>query len=276
MIITLVLLSLSFLFTMMGSFIILPSCHKFAKLTVNTVVSAKRLSMVHSDNKLPFEDMLKKSSEYFESANDTSVAYKGAMLFMSMALAEEKAKFLEEKALADRNLLVADRKFLEEKALADRKLLEADRKLLEEKALADIKFLEADRKLLEEKALALEEKALADRNLLVADIKFLEEKALADIKLLEADRKLIEEKANSQIILLEFKLLTAKQAVTSRGILEHFLKGCQVELGLKGNFNAASVCEALKKPQKVIVLYALLLIGFDNIPTLHLCRKLEG
>ena len=245
MIITLVLLSLSFLFTMMGSFIILPSCHKFAKLTVNTVVSAKRLSMVHSDNKLPFEDMLKKSSEYFESANDTSVAYKGAMLFMSMALAEEKAKFLEEKALADRNLLVADRKFLEEKALADRKLLEADRKLLEEKALADIKFLE--------------------------------EKALADIKLLEADRKLIEEKANSQIILLEFKLLTAKQAVTSRGILEHFLKGCQVELGLKGNFIAASVCEALKKPQKVIiVLYALLLIGFDNIPTLHLCRKLEG
>jgi len=238
MIITLVLLSLSFLFTMMGSFIILPSCHKFAKLTVNTVVSAKRLSMVHSDNKLPFEDMLKKSSEYFESANDTSVAYKGAMLFMSMALAEEKAKFLEEKALADRNLLVADRKFLEEKALADRKLLEADRKLLEEKALADIKFLE--------------EKALADR-------------------------KFLEEKANSQIILLEFKLLTAKQAVTSRGILEHFLKGCQVELGLKGNFNAASVCEALKKPQKVIiVLYALLLIGFDNIPTLHLCRKLEG
>jgi hypothetical protein len=188
---------------MMGSFIILPLC-KFAKLTVNTVVSEKRLSMVHSDNKLPFEDMLKKSSEYFESANNTLVAYKGAMLFMSMESAEEKAKFLEEKALSDR-------------------------------------------KLLEEKALALEEKALA-----------------------------LEEKANSQIKLLEFKLLSAKQAVTSRGILEHFLKGSQLELGLKGNFNAASVCEALKKPQKVIVLYALLLIGFDNIPTLHLCRKLEG
>ena len=81
--ITLVLLSLSFLWTMIRSFIILQSCHK---LTVKKyiVVSEKRLSMVGTDNnKVPYEDIFQKSAAYFESENK-EVIIKGPFLFNSI------------------------------------------------------------------------------------------------------------------------------------------------------------------------------------------------
>ena len=144
------------------------------------VVGKTRLST--DSNKVPYEDIVKKSAAYFESDNKELIL-KGALLFNSIASAE--------------------------KELA----------LTKENAKSEIKCLEME------------------------------------------------------LVHVNKELLQSKQAVTSRGILEHFLKGSQIELGLKGNFNAAAVCEALKK-HKVIVLYAMLLIGFSNIPNLHF-RKVE-
>jgi len=181
--ITRVLLSLSFLWTMIRSFIILQSCRQ---LTVKkfAVVGKTRLSMVNTDsNKVPYEDIFQKSADYFKSDDKEVIITKGAFLFVKIASAE--------------------------KELA----------LTKENAKSEIKCLEME------------------------------------------------------LVHVNKELLQSKQAVTSRGILEHFLKGSQIELGLKGNFNAAAVCEALKK-HKVIVLYAMLLIGFSNIPNLHF-RKVE-
>jgi len=76
-------------------------------------------------------------------------------------------------------------------------------------------------------------------------------KSEAALALSQEEKKLLE----LQLLIVNKELLQSKQAVTSRGILEYFLKGAQLELGIKGNFNAAAVCDALKKKQKVIVFY---------------------
>ena len=80
---------------MIRSFIILQSCDKL-KVKKYSVVGKKRLSMVDADNKVPYEDILKKSSDYFESENNTLVTWKGALLFQTLASAEEKAATAEE------------------------------------------------------------------------------------------------------------------------------------------------------------------------------------
>lgn len=48
-----------------------------------------------------------------------------------------------------------------------------------------------------------------------------------------------------QIKALEAQVLQVSSACTSRGIYEFALKGCHSELGIKGTFNASSVCKAL-------------------------------
>ena len=180
---------------MIRSFIILQQlCHK---LTVKkfAVVGKTRLSMVNTDsNKVPYEDIFKKSAAYFDSDNKELIL-KGALLFNSIASAEDKIALI----------------------------------------------------------LASAEKELS----------LTKENAKNEIKCLEME-----------LVHVNKELLQSKQAVTSRGILEHFLKGSQIELGLKGIFNAAAVCEALKKHKVIVVLYAMLLIGFSNIPNLHF-RKVE-
>jgi hypothetical protein len=41
------------------------------------------------------------------------------------------------------------------------------------------------------------------------------------------------------------ELLQSKGTCTSRGIFEYYLKDCQLELGVKGVFNARGVCNAI-------------------------------
>ena len=184
---------------MIRSFIILQQlCHK---LTVKkfAVVGKTRLST--DSNKVPYEDIFKKSADYFKSDNKEVIITKGALLFNSIASAEDKIALILASA---------------------------------EDKIASVK----------------------------TELAMTKENAKSEIKCLEME-----------LVQVNKELLQSKQAVTSRGILEHFLKGSQTELGLKGNFDAAAVCEALKK-HKVIVLYAMLLIGFSNIPNLHF-RKVE-
>ena len=209
--ITLVLLSLSFLWTMIRSFIIL---QKYI------VVGKTRLSMVDTDNnKVPYEDIFQKSADYFKSKNK-EVLMKGAFLFKAIASAEDKIALIL--------------------ASAEDKIASAEDKIALILASAEDKIASVKKEL-----------ALTEAN------------AKSEIKFLE-----------SELVHVNKELLYSKQAVTSRGILEHFLKGSQTELGLKGNFNAAAVCEALKKHKVIVVLYAMLLIGFHNIPNLHF-RKVE-
>ena len=183
---------------MIRSFIILQQlCHKLI-VKKFAVLGKTRLST--DSNKVPYEDIVKKSAAYFESDNKELIL-KGALLFNSIASAEDKIALILASA---------------------------------EDKIASVK----------------------------KELSLTKENAKSEIKCLEME-----------LVQVNKELLQSKQAVTSRGILEHFLKGSQIELGLKGNFNAAAVCEALKK-HKVIVLYAMLLIGFSNIPNLHF-RKVE-
>lgn len=69
----------------------------------------------------------------------------------------------------------------------------------------------------------------------------IEKKATATMNLLELAKK------DFEIASLERQLLYSNQACTSRGIFEHALKGCQVELQLKGAFNARTVCAAVNE-----------------------------
>ena len=190
---------------MIRSFITLQSCRQ---LTVKkfAVVGKTRLST--DSNKVPYEDIFKKSADYFKSDNKEVIITKGALLFNSIASAEDKIALIL--------------------ASAEDKIASAEDKI------ASVK----------------------------TELAMTKENAKSEIKCLEME-----------LVQVNKELLQSKQAVASRGILEHFLKGSQIELGLKGNFNAAAVCEALKK-HKVIVLYAMLLIGFSNIPNLHF-RKVE-
>jgi len=96
---------------------------------------------------------------------------------------------------------------------------------------------------------------------LKAAIKFMEKDAEKDAEkdiLIHEKEKLMYEKEkeklmyekNIEILMNKLKerereLLMSRQAVTSRGIIEYYLKGAQNELSVKGNFNAAAVSLAL-------------------------------
>jgi hypothetical protein len=64
---------------------------------------------------------------------------------------------------------------------------------------------------------------------------------------LELQYGLEQQKLKSEIQNLERNLLVSKGAATCRGIFEFVLKAAKEELQLKGNFNAAIVCNTLQQ-----------------------------
>ena len=73
------------------------------------------------------------------------------------------------------------------------------------------------------------------------------ELALKDIEILKARNQveIVQIHCTGEINALTKSMLQISRECTSRGIFEFVLKGCQVELGVKGNFNASSVCAKL-------------------------------
>jgi hypothetical protein len=69
--------------------------------------------------------------------------------------------------------------------------------------------------------------------------------AIAEAKIEVVKAKAEVEIAKVKNLNLEKDLLSSKQSATARGILEFYLKNCQAELNLKGNFNARIVIDSL-------------------------------
>jgi hypothetical protein len=62
----------------------------------------------------------------------------------------------------------------------------------------------------------------------------------------DKDLEHLQEIHDLTIINLKKEILESRQQVTSRGILEYFLKAAFVEMKLNGNFNAMTICNALE------------------------------
>ena len=108
---------------------------------------------------------------------------------------------------------------------------------------AELKVLRAEKD--KDRELVEKDKALA---LVQKDLELAHKDTL--LKVLDVEKKSLEK-----------ELLTSTQALTSRGIFEFYLKGIFTELGTRGNFNASSVCDALKKCKVSF----LILITYRNI-----------
>jgi regulator of protease activity HflC (stomatin/prohibitin superfamily) len=120
---------------------------------------------------------------------------------------------------------------------------ELERKFAEAELERKVSVLEAE---LERKVAEAElERKVAEAELERKVVEAEAERKVAEAKL-EGKMKEVEN-LNSFLVLKERDLLMASEAVTSRGILEFYLKECAVELGVKGNFNAAKVCDEIKK-----------------------------
>ena len=125
----------------------------------------------------------------------------------------------------------------------DRELIEKDRELALAHKDAELKVLRAEKD--KDRELVEKDKALA---LVQKDLELAHKDTL--LKVLDVEKKSLEK-----------ELLTSTQALTSRGIFEFYLKGIFTELGTRGNFNASSVCDALKKCKVSF----LILITYRNI-----------